>query len=262
MVQVVKLGGSVLTDKSGEQAVRSEVLDRLADELASAGGELVVVHGAGSFGHPLAMEHGLVSGIQDDASLQAASQVHADVRRLSLMVLDALRSAGLAPAGLSPMGLLSCSDAKPGAWNLVPIHRMLGLGLTPVTHGDLVLDTSRGLTVLSGDTIAREIARFLQAERVVFVADVDGIHTAPPDKGGELLEAPSRGELEAALDTASTGDGPDVTGGMAGKLETILALQQAGTEVAVVNGLEPDRLRGALTGKHTGTLIRSGGEPR
>ncbi|MGH2668251.1 MAG: isopentenyl phosphate kinase, partial [bacterium] len=146
MVRIVKLGGSVITHKSGEPRVREEALARLSREVADAGRDIVVVHGAGSFGHPLAREANLAFGLLDEKAPAAAARVHADVRRLNLAVLEALRVAGHSPMTFSPFGLYACSDGTPGGWNFVPLHRALTLGFTPVTHGDVVMDTSRGVT--------------------------------------------------------------------------------------------------------------------
>lgn len=262
MVHIVKLGGSVITRKHEDDApgVREDVLDRLAEELATAADDLVVVHGAGSFGHPLAAEHGLTDGVDDDDQRQGLARLHADVRRLNLAVLDALQRAGLPAVVTSPFGALSSNDGRPGGWNLVPVHRMIEQGLLPVSHGDVVLDTQRGVSVLSGDRIVAELARFLQAERVVFALDQDGVYTHPPDEPeAELLETPGPEALAEARETATTGEGEDVTGGMAGKLACAVDAVRAGSQVSFVNGLEPARVADALAGKTTGTLLEPGG---
>ncbi|MEM4243656.1 MAG: hypothetical protein QXP44_02510, partial [Candidatus Bathyarchaeia archaeon] len=48
---ILKIGGSVITDKNGELAARTEVINRLAEEIAKANTKnLIIVHGGGSFG--------------------------------------------------------------------------------------------------------------------------------------------------------------------------------------------------------------------
>src|SRR2546426_12448298 len=59
---LVKLGGSVLTDKTRLRTARRAAIRRLASELAAVRQSLVVVHGAGSFGHILAHRHTLNQG--------------------------------------------------------------------------------------------------------------------------------------------------------------------------------------------------------
>lgn len=53
MTVVVKLGGSVITEKDQPETVADDRLAGLAGALADGDiDDLVVVHGAGSFGHP------------------------------------------------------------------------------------------------------------------------------------------------------------------------------------------------------------------
>lgn len=264
MVQLVKLGGSVLTDKRGEPAVRTDDLARLAKEIAGVDDEIVVVHGAGSFGHPLAKEFRLKHGLRREGAVEAMAEVHADVRRLDLAVLDALREAGLPAVSFAPWGLYACADGRPGGWNFVPFHRALGMGLVPVTHGDVVLDTTRGVTIASGDQLIEALASFARPSRVVFAIDQDGVFSAPPGTdGAKLLHEPDDLAVEDAMLDADTTGAPDVTGGMAGKLQAARNIRDQGIELRFVNGLVPGRLERALTAARLaegeGTALLAGG---
>jgi isopentenyl phosphate kinase len=254
VVRIVKLGGSVITTKGEGPRIRDGVLDRLAGELADAPGEVVLVHGAGSYGHPLARAHDLDEGVETD-ELAPLSQVHRQVRELNLAVLDTVADQAGPCLTVSPYGQLGCNDGQPGGWNLVPVHRTLELDAIPVLHGDIVLDTAREVTVLSGDTIAIELARFLDADQVVFALDQPGAYSHPPeDADAELLREPDFAELREARDRAKS-EATDATGGMATKLDATMAIARAGTEVALVDGTEPGRLRDALHGDLDGTHV-------
>lgn len=254
MVQLIKLGGSVLTDKAASApTLRKDVLARLARELAGADEELVIVHGAGSFGHPLAKAAGLKHGLSADGAVAALAQVHADVRRLNVAVLDALRGEGLAPTTFSPFALFTCSDGRPGGWNFVPMHRALSMGLTPVTHGDVVFDTNRGTTVVSGDQLVAEMVGLSQPTRVVFVLDQDGVLSGPPGADdSELLHRPGPDAVEEAIRRVDTTGAPDVTGGMAGKLAAASHIARRQVPVFFVNGLVEGRVADVLAGKDVG----------
>lgn len=255
MVQIVKLGGSVITTKGEGPEVRSEVLERLAGELGGHAEDVVLVHGAGSFGHPIARTHDLGEGVDED-ELEPLSEVHRRVRELNLAVLEAVSESAGPCLSLSPFGLLGCNDGKIGGWNLVPVHRILGLDSIPVLFGDVVLDTHRGVTVLSGDRIAVELARFLDAERVIFTLDEEGAYTHPPGHpDASLLEQPSLEEVREARDRAREAGPEDATGGMAGKLDCTLAIARDGTPVELVDGFEEGRLADALEGTIAGTHV-------
>ncbi len=260
MTQIVKLGGSVITHDDDGPSIDHDTLQRLAREVTEPPEPIVLVHGAGVLGHPLAHENALHKGLQDDADRSAMATVHANVRRLNLALLEALEDEQAPAVTLSPLGMLSTNDAEPGGWNLVPVHRVIEQDLIPVLHGDLVLDTTRGISVLSGDTIAAELARFLDATRLVFALDQDGVFSHPPElEDATLLTRPSPQGLAEARERATGGD-EDVTGAMAGKLERAVDAVRSGTEVCLVNGRQPDRVRRALEGDVKGTVLDPGGQ--
>ena len=58
-MMIVKLGGSVITRKDRYRSFRRAVTRRLAREIADSGEQVVLVHGAGSFGHLVASRHNL-----------------------------------------------------------------------------------------------------------------------------------------------------------------------------------------------------------
>lgn len=258
---LVKLGGSVLTTKGGGKRVRRAALRRLARELAGIEG-LVVLHGAGSFGHSLAKRAALREGLRREAQRRAAARVAADVRALHLEVLRALEAAGLKPFSL-PAG--SVATARHGALarlDAAPFRLALEHGFTPVSCGDVVLDAEQGVAIVSADALARALAEGLGAKRVVFATDVDGLYTAPPGaRGARLLERCRPEDLERLR--LGGARGPDVTGGMAGKATELAGVAELGCEVWVVSGLAPGRVRAALLGQPpVGTLVSLANPPR
>jgi isopentenyl phosphate kinase len=63
-VIVLKIGGSVVTDKNQASTPRPEQIRRIAAEIKEGkSSKLVLIHGAGSFGHHQAREFGLKSGL-------------------------------------------------------------------------------------------------------------------------------------------------------------------------------------------------------
>lgn len=252
----MKLGGSVLTDKSRYRTPRLDIIARLANELARCGDRVALVHGAGSYGHVLASEHQLVRGDDGSAARRlAAAQVHGDVRELQGLVLAALRDAGLPAFSLSTFDLARLRAGELARFAFEPVHETLAAGFTPVMAGDLVLDDARGFGILSGDVLMVELARLLRPTRAVFVTDVDGIHDRDPmESGARLLP---RIDLRADIRETESRV-PDITGSMAGKLKRAQAVARAGVPVHVVNGLAHGRLADVLAGKDVvGTIVTS-----
>lgn len=249
-VALVKLGGSVLTDKSQYRTPRLDIIARLAYELSTCADRLMIVHGAGSYGHVLAKEHHMSEGA---ASPHAVAQVHADVRELQGLLLSALVDRGVPAISLSTYDLARLSAGHLSSFAYEPVHETMTRGFTPVMSGDVVLDAARGTGILSGDVLMVELARAVKPVRAVFVTDVDGIHDKDPmESGAKLL---SRIDLTQDV-RASESRMPDITGGMAGKLARARDVAKVGVPVHVINGLAHGRLSDVLAGKDVvGTLV-------
>jgi isopentenyl phosphate kinase len=244
-VHLVKLGGSVLTDKSRVATLRPAHLRRLAAEIAKSGKEVVVVHGAGSFGHIKARKHRLHEGYLEDGQLAAVSEVQRDVRQLDLAVVDALRRAGLKPVSLPPSAIARLDDGALRTFDLDIFRRYMDLGFTPVTFGDVVLDARRWFAICSGDLLMIALAQAFRPEAAIFVADVDGVFTADPKrvKSAKLLREVGPANL-GTIDTSAETE--DVTGGLAGKLERMIEVARFVPRCLLVNGLKKGRLLAAL----------------
>lgn len=253
-MNLVKFGGSIITTKGAGKRVRGGVLTRLAREVAATP-SLVVLHGAGSFGHTLAGKAKLKEGLREPSQFHAASEVSADVRTLHQEVLRALLAAKARPWSLPPGQVAFASGGELAGLALSPFQLALAQGFTPVSCGDIVLDDKQGVAIVSADAIAQHLAQRVDVQTVVFATDVDGIFTSPPGtKGAELILRCSPDELRAQRLGGSTKT--DVTGGMAGKAQAIAAIAETGADVWVVNGLAAGRVHDALRGgKPRGTLV-------
>jgi len=165
---------------------------------------LVVVHGAGSFGHPTARAYGVANGgdLRSDARLREGfCLTRLRVSRLHAAVVEALVEAGVPAtslggalaAGWGPTdgpGNVAAANAREACER---VARSLDAGLVPVLYGDAVLDAAhggRGCSVLGGDVLMRELARHLSPRRAVFLTDVDGVFDRPPaEEGARLVRA-------------------------------------------------------------------------
>jgi len=239
-VTVVKLGGSVVTDKSVPFSYRGQVVARLGEVMAGSGIPLVVVHGGGSFGHTVAKKFGL-SSRKTSKSPSGVSETRAAMYDLNSKVCDSLISAGLHPYPLSPFSLL---DTEEGGQAFV--SRLLAGGMTPVTFGDVVHD-GEGFRILSGDTICVEMAEMLGAKLCVMTMGVDGLL----DGKGRVIKVFGEGALPRLA------AGGDATGGIAFKVKEALRMASSGTEVRFVSGQKPAEFSKCLKGlEFLGTTVR------
>src|SRR5437899_9539685 len=177
---LVKLGGSVLTEKARLRTPRRAAIRRLAAELASVRKPLLVVDGAGSYGHILASRHRLKDGGSTSAKRAAAARVQADVRELDRLVVDALNRAGFAAVPIAPSVVLTLDDGGVSTMDLTSFLEFSSLGFTPVTFGDVVRDLRRGFSVCSGDLLMFELARAFRPHRAFPAAHRDGLFRWTP----------------------------------------------------------------------------------
>jgi isopentenyl phosphate kinase len=240
-ITIVKLGGSVITDKKVAFSYRDTAVRGLGKAIASSRLPIVVVHGGGSFGHTQAKKHGLSSS-RSSQSPRGVSETRDAMFSLDAKVCASLSAAGVHPYPFSPFTLLD----REGDAGRSFIERLLLGGTTPITFGDVVHD-GKGFRVLSGDTICVELAEMLGAARCVMALDVDGVL----DEGGEVIKVLGEGG-KAKISPARA----DSTGGIALKISEALRMASSGTEVRLVSGLRPAEFSKALKGvKFHGTTV-------
>ena len=242
MTAVLKLGGSLVTEKAAEEVVDHASLERAAAAIAGAPEDVVVVHGGGSFGHPAAEAHG-VSPTSGTSDASAVRGIHAAMKRLNDHVLGALAAAGVRAVPVHPLSMAVREADGSVAVAARPVAALLGAGFVPVLHGDVVATAGDGATVASGDELAVAVGRAVGADRIGLCTGVPGVL----DDAGEVVPVvESFAAVEAHLEA---GDGTDVTGGMAGKVRALLSVGIPGT----IFGL--DDLEAFLAGGSPGTRV-------
>jgi len=230
----LKLGGSLLTDKTRPRALRGDVLARLADEIAGAlagrpGLRLLIGHGSGSFGHVIARARGTRDGVTTPAGWRGYAETASVAAELNRLVVGALWDAGVPALPVQPSASARCRA------------------------GELIaLDDVRGGVSVSTEEIFRWLAPRLEPDRVVLVGEVAGVLSADPTSGAPagLIEEITPARLPALMQVLGGSRGVDVTGGMAAKVTEMLALAQATPALAavqIISGLAPGLVRTVLT---------------
>ncbi|HUV61423.1 MAG TPA: isopentenyl phosphate kinase [Thermoplasmata archaeon] len=246
---LIKLGGSVITDKAVLRTFRNDICRRLARELSAWDETLAVVHGAGSFGHILAKEHRLHEGFRDESQLKQVALVQRDVRELNIRVLEALIDNGVRAVSVPPAAVASFDRGKVVDFDPALVDETMALGLTPVTFGDVVPDESMRFSICSGDLMMYELARHLKPRKAIFCADVDGVFTSDPKKHDDARLIPMLDREAVAGIKRDAPVSADVTGSIHGKLEMMLAIAGLCEKCMILNGNVPGRLESALRGE-------------
>jgi isopentenyl phosphate kinase len=259
----LKLGGSLITDKSRAYAARHEVITRLAGEVrqaldASADLTLLIGHGSGSFGHWAARPYGTRQGVRTPAQWRGYAEVAAAAARLNRIVTDAFLEAGVPVLSVQPSASAHCHDGTLRYLDTRPIRAALAQRLVPLVYGDVALDDVRGGTIISTEDTFLFLADELQPARILLLGAVPGV----VDPGGTVIPRITPADFPA-LQVALTGSaGVDVTGGMADKVARMVELVQRHPEtcVHILTGTEPGLLAHTLLDDalSTGTRITRG----
>ena len=256
-LKIVKLGGSVIAPKESPLDIDAPTLLRLAEEIgkylkSGDTGPVAVVHGGGSFGHPLVKECLETYGGMDTGCY---SRVAHHMLQLNNYVMEALLSSGV-PAVSIPPRAVCFRDSEGTACDLTPLIKLLNSGPTPVTFGDVILNEGTGkYEVISGDLLTWLILLQAGGGEIIFVTDVEGIYSKDPKRfsDAELIkEAEARRIVEEA---SFSGEGVSVTGAMLEKLKIGLDLGVEGVKVSVISGKVPNNLFNALKGNVGGTVV-------
>ena len=243
-LKILKLGGALITDKKRGvfNAARIDVIDEICKAISSSK-NLILVHGAGSFGHPYVEKYKL----KEIENLKGILETHMACKSLNKLVCESLIKNDVIPFPIHPFSSFKVGDKL--IFDSDFLNEMIKKGLVPVTHGDFVFNIKNlRFEVLSGDKIVIEFANQLNVDRVGFATDVEGVYV-----DGKVVEEINRSNIEKFLSKIdTTTKKSDVTGGMRGKILNLLKLRKV--KAYVFKGTFKNVKR-FLNGKDVGTKI-------
>ncbi len=257
----VKLGGSLLTDKTGHEELRPEILSRLSAEIAAARAanptlKLVLGHGSGSYGHVAGAKHGTRAGVAGLEQWFGFAEVADAAARLNRLVVAALLSAGVPAVGIPPSATARVSDGRITHMEIASLRAALDADIVPVVFGDVAFDDVRGGTIVSTEEVMDYLATVLNVERLLLAGETAGVLNLQ----GHVIPLITRQNLPDVWPALGASRGTDVTGGMASKVLAMLDLidSRPGLTVNIFSGLEPGLMGALLThpSQSAGTLLR------
>jgi isopentenyl phosphate kinase len=263
MLTFVKLGGSLITDKRVEQAFRAEIATRVAFEIAQAidatPQPLIIGHGSGSFGHFPAHVHGTMDGVSTRDQWRGFAEVALAAADLNALMAHVLWEAGVPIWRIQPSASLIAQDGIPQSMAVQAIHTALANDLVPLVYGDVALDTTRGGTIVSTESLFTYLAQVLPVTKIVLVGEVGGVL----DEAGKVIPRITPDTVSAAKSALKGSSGTDVTGGMLTKVTDMVALveRKPSLTIKIVNGTVAGVLQTVLTDparEDIGTTISAG----
>jgi acetylglutamate kinase len=268
-VVVIKYGGAALEAAGGPDPGAEATLESFAEDVAllrSVGIHPVVVHGGGpqigDLMRRLGKEPEFRDGLRvtDAETLEIARMVL--VGKVNREVVSALNAHGPHAVGLSgeDAGLVLAGPLDPSLGfvgevvSVDPglINKLVGEGLVPVI-ATLGVDEAGQSYNINADTVAGAVAEALEAEKLIFLTDVDGIRRRADDDRS-VLDQVTVTELEVLIDTGA------VAGGMIPKARAAAGCVRRGVKsVHVLDGRVPHALLlEVLTPEGAGTMVVAG----
>ncbi len=265
---LLKLGGSLITDKETPYTPRLEKLHELAHEIASALAQmpnlhLVLGHGSGSFGHAAARLYRTREGLSPTPTgderrfyWKGFAEVWYRAWQLNRFVMDALYQAGLPAIALAPISAVTSREVRVWRWDLGPLRAALDAGLVPVVYGDVIFDEERGGTILSTEDLFAYLARHLRPRRILLAGLEAGVWEDFPART-RLVRRITLDAYRAGAVRAQASAWVDVTGGMAAKLELMFALigEMPNLTAHIFSAEESGNLLRALRREEVGTEL-------
>src|SRR5512139_1649626 len=226
----LKLGGSLITDKTRIEHARRPIIRRLAREIRAAREarpdlRLVLGHGSGSFGHVAAKKHGTREGIKDRSGWPGYAEVAAAAARLNQIVVDVFVAEGVPVVSLPPSASARCEDGRLSYLDTFVLRAVLEHGLVPLVQGDVALDTVRGATIVSTEDVFLYLVREFQPTHILLAGEVAGVYEHPA-KRDPIIPVITPGNVEQYTSALGGSHGTDVTGGMSAKVNQMLGLVQ------------------------------------
>lgn len=257
---LVKIGGSLITDKNKPFSLNEYALDVICTEIkrgVESGRRLILGHGAGSFAHIPAKKYKTHRGVVNRQSYRGIAEVADVAAQLNRIFVRRLLEKGLNAVSVNPLSIMIAENHKLKSLCSESVEELLRLGLLPVLYGDQILDTEVGCTVFSTERVLGHLAIHLKkkgygVERIIHCGLTNGVY----DENGDTIRLINGKNYRRFKHLLGGSGGVDVTGGMAHKVEETLALAKQGIPGLIIDGIENGSLSEAVAGKQVlGTRV-------
>jgi len=257
----IKLGGSLITDKSKPNSVRLDIIQDLSRQIKRIIDEnkdifFIIGNGAGSFGHHLVKKYNLQAGVKSEEQKLGLTEVQNSCATLNRIVVSALIKGGVKAVSINPSSIIVSKDNQPENIYIESILNYFNLGLVPVVYGDMVFDKVIGASIFSTEKqflvlIKKFKENNLQIEKVIFCSVTNGVL----DKTGKTIEMITNDNYLEMKNIFFDDKSIDVTGKMKQKVESCLELAKEGIESYIINGHEIDALLNTLLNKQKNITV-------
>ena len=257
---VIKVGTSTLAHTGGRLNIRRvELLCKVLSDMKNAGCEVLLVS-SGAIGMGVG-KLGLSGRPEDMPGKQAA----AAVGQCELMyTYDKLFAEYRHTVAQILLTADDIQDKRRSSHVHDTLERLLQWGALPIINeNDAVAIDEIGVhtTIGENDTLSATVAKLVNADLLVLLSDIDGLYTADPRKDPNATLIPRVEAITPEIFSLAGGTGSALgSGGMATKLKAAQLAMDAGIDMVITNGEDPEKLYALLEGKSIGTLFAGRGK--
>ena len=244
---LIKLGGSIITNKEKPLSARRKTIDNILNQINRIREPKILVHGGGSYGHYWSVKYDMHTK-PAKYDMRGVSIVKNSMIDLNKIILNSAVKNRINAYCLPPTDFMNGN--KPIKNKILTINEIAISVLTPITFCDALWFGKKKSYILSGDVIMTMIGKILKPRLSIFVLDVDGVYSNTKSK--KLIRDFKKEKPIISKNKI------DVTGGMTRKITEATNMSKSGLKVFFVNGNKPKRILDAVSGKKfEGTIFRS-----
>lgn len=246
---VVKIGSSTLTHKSGHINIRRmEQIVKVLSDIRNSGKEVILVSSGA-----IAVGVGKL-GLRERPSDTASKQAAAAVGQCELMYLYDKMFAEYnhnVSQVLMTRDIIESEQRKQNAVNA--FRRLIDFGTIPIVNENDTVAVEE-IEFGDNDTLSAVVAKLTCADVLVLMSDIDGLYSGNPrtDPAAQLI--PRVEKIDQTIESIAQGAGSSRgTGGMITKIHAARLATEAGIDMAIINGEQPQQLYQLFDGEGVGT---------
>ena len=164
---VIKLGGSIITDKSRTDSTvfNTGTVDRLFAEIQvfreSTSADIILVHGAGGYIHALAHKHSLTKGARHTPEgTTGCKLIHAANDQLNQLITKSATHHNITIEPVHPRKQVLQNKGRFVSLNTQKITSLLKEGSVPVLYGEMVPDTAWNYSIFRGTLLYQRLLMY------------------------------------------------------------------------------------------------------
>ncbi|MBQ9809102.1 MAG: glutamate 5-kinase [Ruminococcus sp.] len=252
---VIKLGTSTLAHKTGKLNIRRMTnLVRVISDLHNSGREIIMVSsgavglGAGKLGLP------------EKPKETKLKQAVAAIGQCELMhVYDDMFAKYSVTVGQILLTKTIINNPSHCENFKNTIESLVGMGVIPIVNeNDTIAIDELELEIGENDSLSALVADLSGADLLLILSDIDCLYDDDPRTNPDAKPISIVEEITPEIEQAAGGAGSSLgTGGMSTKINAAKIASEAGIDMVIMNGRDPEKLYDLFEDKDIGTIFLS-----